>query len=461
MTLAIDLSDCALAFARAGQVLRSAPSAIFDGSTAERAGVNAWGALRRQPTATSTRHLAAVLAGAAGEREAALLAAELRERLSSVPIHRDEPIWLAAPASAQAPGLGAFLAVAREVELGVSGFVDAATACVAALALDRPALVLELGLHHVAATAIERVGHQVSRRRTVLSRAGGWIEVQQSWLELIARLMVQQTRFDPLHEGASEQQLFDALRPLAREAQAHGFATASLQGSTLKVAVTRDQLAQASQGLRREVMQLVHGLRQAGRPLVLVAPAAMCEVPGLHEDLDSLAGCELIALPEGFAAAAVCLLDLPARKDGDPVRLLRRLPIPPASTQLPGTLREPLGTRRAAGPPPSHLLLEGQAHALSGEPLVVGRAPQELPGYCTRTLRLAEGLAGVSRRHCTFLTAAGEVLLLDHSRFGTFVNGERVAERVRVHAGDRVRLGDPGVELALIAVGDPPAGAAS
>jgi hypothetical protein len=28
-----------------------------------------------------------------------------------------------------------------------------------------------------------------------------------------------------------------------------------------------------------------------------------------------------------------------------------------------------------------------------------------------------------------------------------------VLERVRVHAGDRVRLGEPGIELALIAVG--------
>jgi len=47
-----------------------------------------------------------------------------------------------------------------------------------------------------------------------------------------------------------------------------------------------------------------------------------------------------------------------------------------------------------------------------------------------------------------------ELVLLDHSTFGTFVNGERVQERVRIYAGDRVRLGEPGVELTLIAVGD-------
>ena len=80
---------------------------------------------------------------------------------------------------------------------------------------------------------------------------------------------------------------------------------------------------------------------------------------------------------------------------------------------------------------------------------MIGRMPAVGP----RTIALSEGLAGVSRRHCTLTSEEGkEVILLDHSSFGTFVNGERVAERVRVRAGDRVRVGDPGIELSLIAV---------
>src|SRR5262249_27440228 len=80
----------------------------------------------------------------------------------------------------------------------------------------------------------------------------------------------------------------------------------------------------------------------------------------------------------------------------------------------------------------------------------VGSTPPPITRYVT----LPDGLAGVSRRHCTFVHDGDELVLLDHSTFGTFVNGERVQERVRVYAGDRVRLGEPGVELALIAVGD-------
>jgi pSer/pThr/pTyr-binding forkhead associated (FHA) protein len=103
---------------------------------------------------------------------------------------------------------------------------------------------------------------------------------------------------------------------------------------------------------------------------------------------------------------------------------------------------------------PSHLLLNGQVFALGAEPIVIGRLPAG-----PRTIALPDGLAGVSRRHCTLAPEGDELVLLDHSSFGTFVNGERVAERVRVRAGDRVRIGDPGVELALIAVDEAPSGA--
>jgi pSer/pThr/pTyr-binding forkhead associated (FHA) protein len=41
-------------------------------------------------------------------------------------------------------------------------------------------------------------------------------------------------------------------------------------------------------------------------------------------------------------------------------------------------------------------------------------------------------------------------VLVDHSRFGTWINGARVKEKAMLRPGDRVRVGTPGVEFTLI-----------
>src|SRR5439155_1336084 len=218
-------------------------------------------------------------------------------------------------------------------------FVDAAVVSAAALGGTGAAIVVELGLHHVAATLIERDGGPTCRRRSLVSARGGLWLLYQGWLDLINTAMVRQTRFDALHDAATE-----------------------------------------------------------------------------------------------------------------PVRLLRRLPSG-AEPALAALVERESAQADAPWLAPSHVLFAGRTFALGDKPLVVGRAPG-----AGHAITLAEGLAGVSRRHCTFLRDGAQLLLLDHSRFGSFVNGERVAERVRVRAGDEVRIGDPGVALTLIAVADTPPG---
>ena len=448
---AIEPDDRAFALARDGVVLASSPSAVFDGSAAGAAGADAWHSVRQLPTTTSTRHIGGVLREAQpSARALSLVSAEFARRLAAHPPAAGERIWIAAPAGAERFGLGALLGVARHLALPLDGFVDAAVVSAAALGGTGAAIVVELGLHHVAATLIERDGGPACRRRSLLSERGGLWQLCQAWLDLINTAMVRQTRFDALHHATTEQQLFDALPRLARDAMASGVATAALGagGERVEVTLTRDQLAHAAQPLWREIARLLHELRPAGSALTLLVPQAVNALPGLREALAQFAGCELVSLPAGFAAAATSLLELPPRGAGEPVRLLRRLPAV-AQPALAAVASREIPEPGAAGPAPSHVLLAGRTFALGAEPLVVGRAPG-----AAHAIRLAEGLAGVSRRHCTFLRDGAELLLLDHSRFGSFVNGERVAERARVRAGDEVRVGDPGVTLALIAVGE-------
>ena len=450
---ALELSDRSLALARDGEVLSAAPSAVFDGGSAEAAGSNAWQALRRQPTATSTRHTSAVLSDAGtSQRASALLTAELSRRLAANTPAGGEQVWIAVPVRVDPRGLGTVLGIARGLSLPVGGFVDAATVSVAALALERNAVVLELGLHHLAATAVESDGKQSRRRRAIVGDRGGLIELYDAWLKLVSTAMVKRTRFDPLHVADTEQQLFDAMPALMNEVASSGGATAAVNaaGSRFEVSLSRDQFAESAQPVYREILRLLHALRPAGATVSLVVPQVVAGLPGLRESLQQFVGCELIVAADGFAAAATSVLELPQAADERSVRLLRRLPSHTQPVLEPLVSRQPLGQQQLASnaPPASHVLFEGRAHLLGENPLIVGRAPGA-PG----AIELPEGLAGVSRRHCTLVRNGGELLLVDHSQFGTFVNGERVSERVRVHAGDRIRLGEPGVELSLIAVG--------
>ena len=59
---------------------------------------------------------------------------------------------------------------------------------------------------------------------------------------------------------------------------------------------------------------------------------------------------------------------------------------------------------------------------------------------------------GVSRTHCRLVRDADGAWLEDQSTYGTFLNGERVGGRVALRAGDRLRLGNPGLELELVRV---------
>ena len=458
--LAIEPDDRAFALARAGTVLESSASAVSDGTAAAVAGADAWQSVRRLPTTTSTRHIGAVLRDAQpSPRALALGAAEFARRLAAHPLEEGERIWIAAPARADARGLGALLAVASHLALPVDGFVDAAVVTATALNLETAALVIELGLHHLAATLTEREGGPVCRRRALVSERGGYLELCQAWLDFINTTMVRQTRFDALHEAATEQQLFDLLPELTREAVAGGVATAAVSAGDkrFEVQVTRDQLAHAAQPLWGELARLLHELRPAGSSVALVLPQAVAGLPGLRDTLAQFPGCDLLGVPAGFAAAATSLLDLPARGAHEPVRLLRRLPAAEATALATLAARAVREAPAARGPAlaPSHVLYEGRTFALGSEALVIGRTPA-----AARAITLPEGLAGVSRRHCTLVRDGAQLVLLDHSRFGTFVNGERVAERTPVYAGDEVRVGDPGVKLALIAVGEAPAASA-
>jgi hypothetical protein len=464
-TLAIDLDDAALAIAIAVAADADAASAaapsieasIVLASTAAGPGPGIGAAagslLRRRPSDVSTRHWSRLATREAPSAAAALARAELRARLAALSIGpgdaaREADVAVAAHFDAEA--LGWALGVLRGAGIEPRRLVDAAALRCAALGLQRDALVIDAGLHHLSVARV--VAEQASNRRTALQwRAGsGTLALHDAWLALAAEAMVLRHRFDPLHDGATEQRLYDLLPAAAVQAAAEGRATLTLEraGAALDIELTRDQFATRAAPVYRELLALLHALRPAGAALAIVVDARVAAWPGLIEQLDELHGCVLHTVAAGTTTAALQSLFATATATATAaaaVRLQRQVarlapPLPPA------VATRALGSTGARAAAPTHLLHAGRAWPLRSAVLEIGRAPD------ARGLALPDGMAGVSRLHCTLRDEAGDIVLVDHSRHGSWINGERVAARARLRAGDVLRIGDPGIELALIAV---------
>lgn len=446
-TLGIHLNDAALAVASAGQLSSTESSIVHaDPANASMMGRPATTVARLTPRTVSVDHWATLarLGRSTPASTSAVIRSELRHKIDEA---GRSPIQCAVSPAFSAESLGALLSIARAEGFELVGFHDAAALTVSALGLEGVTLVIEFALGHVCATRVDADADNVRRRGHLLRRGSGWLALQQAWLQLIAEAMVLKTRFDPLHQGASEQCVYDLLPQVIASATANGSADIELPvgNDILRVSLTRDQFAEAAGPIYDDILAVLHELRPAGMRLNILLDEALLEFPGLLAKLGSLRGCRIFAHPTGLAARAASLQPIETSEDGTvPMqRGYAAREVIERPTELDLTT-----FRTTTDLAPTHVLWEGRAVALPASGLIeIGRSAG-IDG-----VRLADGLAGVSRLHCSLHIDTAGVTLIPHSDQGTWLNDERVRGRVRVQSGDRLRVGTPGVVLDLIAVG--------
>jgi len=345
----------------------------------------------------------------------------------------------ALPGSMRLHQAGLLLGIARRAGIPVAGIVDAAVAACAGFAARETVLHLDVQLHQAVLTELS--GATVLRRQRVdVAPRAGLKAIHSAWAQLVAEAMVRRTRFDPLHQAATEQQLHERLPGwLAALASAESVdAAIETDAGTFVATVRREMFTLAAEAWYAQLAELVHAAHRAGEPATLAMSSRTALLPAIGARLAAQPGLELVELAETApaAAAAARAADLgPA----EPPALVVALPRARPATAV--------ARRRAGSEAPTHLILDGRAHAIAAQPLVIGAG-----GTGARRIPLPPG-PGISREHCSLRRDGGDVLLRDTSRYGTWVNGERVDGEAVLAAGDRLRVGTPGVVLELVAVG--------
>ena len=87
------------------------------------------------------------------------------------------------------------------------------------------------------------------------------------------------------------------------------------------------------------------------------------------------------------------------------------------------------------------------AYAISDRPLTFGleEGPDE------SWVQIHGDVEGVSRKHCSVMRKGEDVVLVNHSSDGTFVDEAKISGTTLLKLGQTIRMGTPGEELKIIA----------
>ncbi len=350
---------------------------------------------------------------------------------------------LAVPGFYDTQQLGLLLGIAEAAGVPVSGIVD--TGVAAALhAPEGPLLHIDIGLHRSVETTLTRDGDRVRRTGVETNQTASLLNLWEAWMRLIAECFVGETRFDPLHQAATEQQVFDALPGWLDDfAESEALEMKLTAGEREhRAELTRESLIRASEKPYDVLAGLVRAHKHAGHRLTVLLSYWAARLPGLKERLAELNGIAIIALDQGAAA-------LGALSRSDEIINTDGVSFVTALTAADSTLEPDIETPEvsvAVDDAPTHVLCDNTAYAITAEPLMLGLEAVDN----RRSIAMKGETSGVSRSHCSIYQLNGRVLLADHSRYGSFVNEERVKTEASLSTGDTVRIGTPGIYLKLI-----------
>ena len=431
-----------LSIARDGELLATEPLAVETASSDPRFGRAALAAARGRPDEVSLSHWRELSSNPNAARNVAL---EVHAHLRALSVTERIEAVVAVPADLDAAALTVLRGALSAAGVDTRDFIDSATLTAAALVDRSHYVVLDAGWRSATATRVSGGAECIFEEAFVSERAN-LLDVYDLWLVAVAAAMVKNTRFDPLMSLDAEQRLFADLPALAARAATEGKVEAGVEsdGARFAVPVDAQLFADAAQPFYRELARLTRNARIAGQDAALILPAESRRWPGFLPRLLELEQDGLVVVPAGMAAVAASL------QQGDPEvapRLRRRIArVTDHSLSANIEYIASASTSAARALPVTHILFGGDSMRFPESGLVIGTEEVDNEPHIT----LPRAAAGVSRRHCSLRREGERTVLVDHSRYGTWVNGARVRERAAVRPGDRVRVGTPGVEFTLI-----------
>jgi len=345
--------------------------------------------------------------------------------------------------------LGLILGMAKELSIPVKGFVSLPIAATYQPYPNSMLLHLDIHLHRFEIIHLHQ-GEYLTAKNSLTFQEISLEQLYRSWVETIAEEFVHATRFDPLHQAATEQELYNRLaaaldifrnQPSFLFELSHG-------KDRYRINLFRDVLSQKSEKIYDDICRFIEKMREdPGNNLLTVLQMThrVACLPGLKDKLLEINNCKIIELEPGAGALGVLklrnqLVDSHFKNGASfftsrPWQQAESTISRAISYQTPDTMR------------PSHLLYRDVAYPISEKPLIIGCDPYPFG----EGIHIQAKSSHVSKKHCTIQRENDRIILTDHSRQGTFVDNRQVHESVLLELGQTIRLGSSRETIRLIA----------
>lgn len=431
----IELNDSGINVSVDGKNMLQSPGyAVLDGKRLL-LGTEAMNNARLLPRWTNTRFWQQLdtnplQVGAANVRHHADLACAHFEQIWEAIKGTADEVVLSIPGDYGRAELGLLLGIAQEAGLPVRAVVDTALAAAAGHA-EPNLLYLDIHLHRVTLSHLQTDGQlRRSQARSIVDN--GLYTLWDRWANIIAGQMIQTSRFDPLHQAASEQQLYDLVPGWIAQRDQRPTQAFNLQYGVMQhsVNLSTEQLLGACANLYPQLLQAIK-VESRGNPMHLLLSHRLQGFPGLLDTLALLGQVTTEQLgPNAVRQGAQQYLPQLRGNPGQ-VSYITSLPVPSRTTSRPATAT----ASRAVSRPASHVLLGSHATAIN--PVL------KLAGISAEALQMA-----TEQARCTLYQRANQTFIEAAFDAGVTLNKQPVTGPVLVTAGDIVQF--DGQSLTLI-----------
>ena len=399
-----------------------------------------WDQLNTEPLKQKNRH---------AQNHAEIAYAHLFHIWETVKHYGDEMI-IAVPNFYSKEQLGLILGMAKELSIPVKGFVPLPIAASYHAYPDAILLHLDIHLHRFEIIHLHQ-GEYLTAKNSLRFQEIGLEQLYRSWVETIAEEFVHATRFDPLHQAATEQELYNRLasaldifknQPSFLFELSHG-------KDRYRINLFRDVLFQKSEKIYDDICRFIEKMRddhgKNNLLAVLQTTHRVACLPGLKEKLLEMENCKIIELEPGAGALGVLKLrdQLTDRHFKNGTSFFTSRPW----RQTKSKTSRVISYKTAPTIRPSHLLYGDVAYPISEKPLIIGCDDYPFG----KGIHIQAKSSDVSRKHCTVQREDDRIVLTDYSSQGTFVDNIQVNKSAILELGQIVRLGTSRETIRLIA----------